>query len=1398
MMTVEEINEIPLKLGSEDWTFCFYNYLTPLFLDDHGHLLESVKKSFLGFTNLRENNFRKQLHIKSVPFLVGFFFNEKKIRISSPRLGRELFLITELEKYSWSRDSNDEKKFEAFKKHADKLASLKIADFPSEIELLTSNYKLPDLLTEKKYTSDIEAESKKLIKEVLGHLNQYSPSLFERVSDFGLSLTAEYALIRIHLLKFLAILPSLDYDLSGNEVKRILLESVRRLLDDSKTAKVKERKGQAKAIPLYLSFPLSLFYILASLTPALFLARIVRSSVRFLAKRFIAGESIELASESLGKLYKSGRDATLDQLGELVVSEKEADHYLDEVLKLIRGFSSHVPKGSKNKAGVNRAHVSIKVSALSSDFKPYAFDYTYKSVAPRLTKILLEAKKEDVFINIDAEHIHYRDIVFQIYKKVLLETEELKAYSATGIVIQAYLKDAFVHFEEVLSLAKTRGLSMPIRLVKGAYWDAETFESDAHSVEAPQFLNKEETDLHFRQLIIRTFEASPHLLLCLASHNFSDHCFAKVIQKKYFSEIPEFEHQCLHMTYEALSTSLGKMGWAVRNYVPVGSLIVGMAYLVRRIMENSSQVGVLTIMRSHKSAKSLSTPNKIHIDKKEKGNLTREITSSVLLKEFFNTSPVRMYYESERCWIEKSMASFAEKGLAQFYKNSFDLKGENINIMSSSNPDILVGSIIFGTKEDAEKAVETSSNFYNQGTWSETVWQERSSMLLKVAELLTLRRNELASLIVYEAGKTISEALGDVDEAIDFLDFYAREEGAIQKREKGEVLSRGVTVVISPWNFPLAIPCGMVSAPLVAGNTVILKSAEQTPLIAQKMIDIFHEAGVPKKALIHCPGEGEVVGDTLVNSPLTAAIVFTGSRVVGSAIFKKASQRMIKNKLHGNVFPVKVITEMGGKNAIIVTANAELDETVSGILYSSFGHAGQKCSAASRILVDEKVLGRLKERLKEACLDMEVGEAFNFSTTLNPVISIEDKNRLRGQAKDIVKEVENFGGEIVVNRVHEDLPGYAIGPMIVELPKNRALDEKSFAIRELFGPIIHLIPFKNLKEAIKIYNGTEYALTGGIYSQSQDDIDYVVSKIESGNVYVNRTITGARVSVEPFGGFKFSGTGPKAGGRSYVGSFHLFKEGFSKSEELVLDKEEEGSAYKFDLCLNSSSKSFKNRNIDTFLAGLKEIENSLESLFGGIYSKPRDVLSELESWVKLKELSDDIDNRIIPGQLSFNNYSLSEMGIVVFGLNKKPNLSTLLYVLIAVYKGVGVTILTRGKESYSFWETIRSSFGKNGLSKSSFDVFLTNESLMLESLRHPDCRSYIVDASEEKIRYLLHSIHSKNSATDKHMKSILTPLDAPSVRDFDKYFEQISLVRAFAINIMRHGAPMDLEGDHLN
>ena len=581
----------------EQWKLVFDETYCEL-LTFNDELSTSAKQTILEFTKLlTSTDDRRQVLIDAAPFLMGVFAGEKVIRLYSPRLSQELFLIQEYQKLA---DSNlKEENYLNFKAHVEKVAALDAKSFPSEIEFVTARYKLINLLSDTN-NREIEEHMGATIERLLARLNEYRPSLFERVSDFGLTLTARYALIRIHLLKFLAILPSLDHDQGGDEVKRILLESLRRLGADSKEARRTKKKGQWRALPASYISLFAFVRVIAAIIPAKLLATGVRTAVRFMAKRFIAGETIETASAAIGALAKTDRDVTLDQLGELVVSEKEADHYKNEVLKLVRGFDLHVKKGEKNKAGVNRAHVSIKVSALASDFKPEAFDHTFALVAPRLKEILLTAKECEVFINIDAEHYHYRDVVFKIWRKVLLETPELKDFSLTGIVIQAYLRDAFVHLKEVIALAKERAIMMPVRLVKGAYWDAETVEATAHAQNAPEFLNKEETDIHFRQIIWEIFKAHPHLQLCLASHNFADHAYAEVLRKKHFDSTPEIEHQCLHMTYEALSCAMGKLGWCVRNYVPIGSLIVGMAYLVRRIMEISSQVGVLTIMRSHK------------------------------------------------------------------------------------------------------------------------------------------------------------------------------------------------------------------------------------------------------------------------------------------------------------------------------------------------------------------------------------------------------------------------------------------------------------------------------------------------------------------------------------------------------------------------------------------------------------------------------------------------------------------------------------------------------------------------------------------------------------------------------------------------------------------------------
>ena len=1326
-------------------------------------------------------NFRKQMTLRSAPYLVGYFFDEKVVRLYSPRLNYELFLIPEVEKLN-QRDEN----LSEFKSHTEKVAALSSRDFPSVYQVLTNSSDLDDVMEESFY-SELEKDSSLKIKDLLVYLNGYSPSLFEKFSDWGLGLTAQFALLRIHLLKFLAILPSLDHDKDGHEVKRILLEALRRLIADSAKARRLNLKGQNKALPKSIYLACQFAFYACKFFPAKQLTAIVRYKVRFMAKRFIAGETIETAQDALKTLFETGRDVTLDQLGELVVSEKEADHYCSEVIKLINGFSLHVKKGELNESGINRAHVSIKVSALCSDFKPYAPEYTYEHVAPRLKKILIAAKEADVFLNIDAEHYDYRDIVFKVYKKVLLETPELKDFKATGIVLQAYLRDAYKHLNEIIDLAKERGIIMPIRLVKGAYWDAETVEADAHSFDAPEFLNKEETDLHFRQLIIKIFEGNPHIQLCLASHNFADHCFAEALRDKSFSDIPLIEHQCLHMTYEALSTAMAKMSWVVRNYVPIGSLIVGMAYLVRRIMENSSQVGVLTIMRSHKKQLSLVSPYDTHRNKINDGHLERDKTQTHLTGDFFNVAPVRTYLDDQRSWSESELELFKSK-IGNYYENEFLKDSSREKILCSSDPSICVGEIQFANIEDANRAVEVVDASYNDGAWANSPWITRASCLLRAANIMLARRNELSALIVYEAGKAVNEALADVDEAIDFLTFYAREEGRLHKLND-RLESRGACAVISPWNFPLAIPCGMVVSSLVVGNTVVLKSAEQTPLISQVLVDILHDSGVPKDVLIHLPGHGETVGDALVRNERISGIIFTGSKSVGTLIAKIAHKRIYKNTLNGLSYPVRVVTEMGGKNAVIVTANAELDETVSGILYSAFAHAGQKCSAASRVLVDNSVKDKLIERLKEACLDIEVGEAYNFKTSVNPVITREDKDRLISQVKEAEKEALEFGGKVHINRSNEDLPGYCVGPSIIELPLSRALKKESFAVRELFGPVVHIIGFNHLDQALKIYNGTEYALTGGVFSQSQDDIDYLTARMESGNIYVNRTITGARVGIEPFGGFKLSGTGPNAGSRAYLTHLHLNPTRvFDRSESVS----EEGSDYAFELSRPSGLK--ENARVKRMNKILSHMSRHFEHLFRGIRGEEKEVLAKFQKWVANnyeEYLSKEHWNVKIPGQLSYDDYKQCSGKSLVVSFNTSADFEIVIETLAALVCGSGVTIACRNNQSYDWWMSLRDVMFEHGISKENFEVYFVSEKLLLETLELNDIKNILVDGDLDNLAYVLEKSYL---SSEKHtlMRHFSSKFDTSDVYDFKRICRQYTNIRTFAVNTMRHGAPMDV------
>lgn len=1392
-----------IVLGKTTWKVYFYDEYAFQFTDPMGEW----KNDFIVMLNekvsaLFHDDFRVALDYNSIPLLVAFFLDENKILICSHKASRELFLLENLENLEVGGQENESiedkvsNDYGNLKAHINKILSINSTTLPTDIETITKLYDLPDLLNNTEYP-EVNKVCKRISSHLVDELNRYKTSFFEKLTDYCLNLTANYAILRVHLLKFLAILPSLDYDHKGYDVKRIFLESIRRTVEDSQIAKGKRSGGDQRAVSFYLLFIFNLSAVFTTFLPSRLFAFGVRWVAISFARRFIAGETIKKSRASLGMLRSTGRDATIDQLGELVVSEKEADKYCSGVIKIIKGLASQIKRGDKNGAGILRANVSIKVSALSSDFKPEDPEYSYNSVAPRLKAILLVAKEEDVFINVDAEHYSCRDLIFNIFKRVLLENEEFKDFESVGIVVQAYLRDAYILFSGILELARLRKIIMPIRLVKGAYWDAETIEANAFNFNAPQFLNKEETDLHFRQLIIMIMKNYPHVQLCLASHNLHDHCFAEALRHYYFSDLPKIEHQCLYMTCESLSVSMVTMQWVTRNYVPIGNLLVGMGYLVRRIMENSSLVGILTIMRSHKKHSIIKEPDVLFSEKRDGGELVYDQAITTMSSDFSNVPPIRFYVKQHRDAVVQQVESFGSD-IVKKYKNDMELHGELLSVSSPSNPETFVGQIVLANEMDIKAALEVSYNSIKDGTWMDLPLITRSSILLKAADSLLFRRVELAALIVFESGKSVCEAIADVDEAIDFLNYYAREELKF-KIENQSSVPRGVFVVISPWNFPLAIPAGMVSAALVAGNSVLFKSSTQTPLIGQVLVDILHDSGVPKDVLIHVPGSGDNIGSVLVNNENVNGIVFTGSKRVGVWIANQAYKRVANSVVSDSVkSPVKVITEMGGKNAIIVTANAELDETVSGALYSCFGHAGQKCSAASRILVDQRILDRFIVRFKEACLDVNVGEAYKFSSTVNPIICQHDKERLITEGAKACEEAIVSGGQIVVNRLNDQLPGCCVGPLVILIPVSVAMSRESYAHKELFGPIIHVIPFKKIDQAIEIVNSSEYALTNGIFSQSQDDIEYITDRIEAGNLYVNRGCTGARVSIEPFGGFKHSGTGPKAGHHDYLNAFHLkpkdrVLQPIGENDDNLEDLEDnEKSVYK--LARRSQLRMDKRLNIVKNI--ILSIDLNLKNVFEKIQDITADDLSMLADW-----LDENLEqflytrhyNRVIQGQLNYNDHSMiKEVGLLIAD-NNIPDKTTIYNLISALAIGCGVTVLARNRQAFAEWQIICDYCIDAGIHDKSLLLRLVDDVEMENYLENGDIGFVIIDGDINGVKRVLKTITIDENR--KYMCSIHTLMDAPTNHNWRDYLLQFVYVRSLAINTMRHGAPLEVSLD---
>ena len=901
------------------------------------------------------------------------------------------------------------------------------------------------------------------------------------------------------------------------------------------------------------------------------LGRTIRKNLENMALQFIIGNDVPKTVTSLGDLRQQGFAFTLDILGEATVSEKEADLYVENYMSLLQGLEqakSGWPALGGNDSGLDWGHaprinISVKPSALYSQTNPVDFEGSVGRILDRLKLIYRKVLEVGGFLCIDTEMRKYKEITFEVYRRCRSDPE-FRPYPRLGLAMQTYLKTSDRDIDLMLEWARQQRCPISIRLVKGAYWDYEIVVARQSGWPIPVYTIKAQTDAAFERCAEKILRNHDICHLACASHNVRSVCF--VLELARAMAVPEdrYEFQVLYGMAEPFRKALLKMTGRVRLYCPQGELLPGMAYLIRRLLENTSNESFLrqTFVEGRELEQLLQAPQtrlpavrcpaevgQVSVSQAGEETLHESAGQAQPQSELgvFRNEPFADFSVAEVRQAFRSAIAQVKKELGKTYP--LYIGGREVgtrttlNSVNPARPDEVVGRVCqadIAQIEDAINAAEQAS----KGGWRDTP-KGRAMYLVKAAEIARKRIYELAAWQVFEGGKQARQAYNDVAEAIDFLEYYAQ--GMLRLAEPrylgqapGEVNEyfyqpKGVAVVIAPWNFPLAISCGMCAAAIVTGNCVVYKPSNLTPVVGNTLLQIFRQVKLPPGVFNYTPASGAVAGDFLVGHPLVSLIAFTGSMEVGLRIIEKAGHTS-----EDQLCVKKVIAEMGGKNAIIIDDDADLDEAIPYVIDSAFAYQGQKCSACSRVIVLEAIYDRFVDRLVEAARSVRIGPADDPANFMGPVID-------RAAQKNILKYIELaeqegtilYKGEVPApassgaSRGGGPDTGYYVPITIVEgiTPEHRLAQE------EVFGPVLAVMRAKDFDQAIEWANSTRFALTGGVFSRSPAHLQRCRREFRVGNLYLNRGCTGAIVERQPFGGFKMSGVGSKAGGPDYLLQF---------------------------------------------------------------------------------------------------------------------------------------------------------------------------------------------------------------------------------------------------------------------
>ncbi|MFN2361555.1 MAG: bifunctional proline dehydrogenase/L-glutamate gamma-semialdehyde dehydrogenase PutA [Marinobacter sp.] len=834
-------------------------------------------------------------------------------------------------------------------------------------------------------------------------------------------------------------------------------------------------------------------------------------AMKEMGRQFVLGRDIKEAQKAGEDYMKKGYTYSYDMLGEAARTDHDAQRYYNSYSDAIDSIARHCSGDVRKNPGI-----SVKLSALLARYEYGNKERVMKELVPRAKRLVKKAAAANMGFNIDAEEQDRLDLSMDIIE-VLLSDPELAGWNGFGVVVQAYGKRASFMLDWLYGLAEKYDRRIMVRLVKGAYWDAEIKRAQVMGLDGfPVFTRKACSDVSFLSCSTKLLNMTDRIYPQFATHN--AHSVSAILELARVRGEANYEFQRLHGMGESLHAQVMKeSGVPCRIYAPVGPHRELLAYLVRRLLENGANSSFV-----NQIVDTSITPEQIAKDPIDSvREMGKNISSDAIVH------PFRIFGENRRNskgWditdpvaieaIEKGRGAYKEHHWKGGPLIAGKVSGTEVQVVRNpANPDDLVGHVTWADEADVDTAITAANKGFE--SWSQVPVEERAAMLRKVADLYEENTYELFALTCREAGKSLSDAVAEIREAVDFAHFYANE--GVRYKDSGE--ARGAIVCISPWNFPLAIFTGQILANLVAGNTVLAKPAEQTSLLAVRAVELMHQAGIPKDVIQLVPGTGATVGAGLTSDSRVSGVCFTGSTMTAKVIDRAMTENMEPDAV--------MVAETGGLNAMIVDSTALPEQVVRDVLASSFQSAGQRCSALRMLYVQKDIADSLLNMLYGAMEELGIGDPWLLSTDVGPVIDDPSAKKII----DHCKKFENKGQ--LLKKLSIPHTGNFVSPAVLRVNGIEDMEE------EIFGPVLHVATFdaKDIDKVVDDINAKGYGLTFGIHSRVDRRVDRIASRIKVGNTYVNRNQIGAIVGSQPFGGEGLSGTGPKAGGPQYVRRF---------------------------------------------------------------------------------------------------------------------------------------------------------------------------------------------------------------------------------------------------------------------